>query len=199
MPATNLTITKGKTFIRTLRWAVAPFVYKPITAITKAAPAVITCATHGVPPGWRVAVTAVKGMTELNAADCNDISDDEYHKATVIDANTISLDLSSACFNAYTSGGYIQYWTPVDLAGYTARMSLKNKVGGTELFRLDTSNGRITLDNVDKKIDLLISAVDTAALTFKKAVYDLELVSPGGVVSLVIYGSVTVVDEVTTT
>lgn len=199
MPATNLTIIKGKTFQRTLRWAVAPFIYKPITAITKAAPAVVTCAAHGIPPGWRTAITAVKGMTEINALDCNAVEEADYHKAGFVDANTISLDMSSACFTAYTSGGYLQYWSPVDMAGYTARMSIKAKVGGVELFRLDTTNGRITIDNVNKKIDLLISATDTAALSFSKGLYDLEMVSPGGVVSLLICGAIAVTEEITTT
>jgi len=41
----------------------------------------------------------------------------------------------------------------------------------------------IALDDVTKTITLTIDAVDTAALTVKRGVADLELVSAGGVVT----------------
>ena len=82
-------------------------------------------------------------------------------------------------------------------------MSVKDKVGGTELLRLDDTvvapQPRIILDNAAKTITLLVSASDTAALSWKKGVYDLEVVSSSGVVTLLLYGSVTVTKEVTTT
>ena len=211
--ATNLTIIKGKTFSRVIRWAAAPYLYKPITAITQAAPASITSAGHGIPDGWQVAVVSVKGMTQINAiipsspAQFNDVS----HKATVTDANTIAInDINSAGFSAYTSGGYIQLLTPVDLNGFTARMSIKDKIGGTELFRLDTTataavlpythaQPRIAIDNANKTITLTIHAEDTAVMPFTKGVYDLEMVSSTGVVDLLLSGNITVSSEVTTT
>lgn len=195
---TTLTIIKGKTFARVLRWEAPPIVYKAITAIQQSAPVRLTVTGHGVPDGWRVAVTCVKGMTQINA-DNEPPKTKDYHVATVVDANTIEFnDINAACYKPYVSGGYLQYNTPVDLAGFTARMSVKDKVGGTELFRLDTGNGRITINNTAKTIDLTISATDTAALTFKKGVYDLEMVSSGGVVTLLLSGDITVQDEVTT-
>lgn len=197
--ATDLKIEQGKTFSLTVRWATLPFVYSAITAITKAAPAVITSPAHGVPDGWRVAVVSAGGMRRINAKNTPPRSSD-YHRATVVDSSTVSLnDVNSTDYSAYTSGGYLQYKTPVDLAGFTARMSIKDDVGGTELLRLDTTNGRITLDNAAKTIALSISAADTAAITWLEGVYDLELVSGSGVVSLVMSGSVAVDTEVTTT
>lgn len=196
---TTLSIIKGKTFARVLRWEAPPIVYKAITGITQTAPAVVTCTGHGLPNGWRAAIVCVKGMTQINASS-EPPKEKDYRPVRVIDANTLEFNtINAACFKPYTSGGYVQYNTPVDLAGYTARMSVKDKVGGTQLFRLDTTNGRITLDNVNKTITLAITATDTAALTFKKGVYDLELISAGGVVALLLSGDITVIDEVTTT
>ena len=63
----DLTIQQGRTFSLALRWESQPVVYRPITAIAQTAPARLTVPTHGVPDGWRVAITNVKGMTEINA------------------------------------------------------------------------------------------------------------------------------------
>ncbi|HLA08464.1 MAG TPA: hypothetical protein VJ022_13530 [Anaerolineales bacterium] len=211
--ATNLLLVKGKTFSRVICWAAAPYLYKPITAITQAAPVAITSAGHGIPDGWQVAVVSVKGMTQINATVPSDPRsfNDVTHKATASDANTITInDINSAGFSVYTSGGYIQLLSPVDMNGFTARMSIKDKTGGTELFRLDTTTDaavlpythaqpRIALDNVNKTITLAIHAEDTAVMPFKKGVYDLEMISSSGVVDLLMSGAITVVDEVTTT
>jgi hypothetical protein len=196
--AKDLTIEQGKTFSQVLRWEAPPIIYVPITGILQAAPARITAPSHNCPPGWRVAVVSVKGMSQINAQNTPPKAAD-YHSATVIDPNTVELnDVNAADFKAYTSGGYLQFNTPVDLTGYSARMSVKDKVGGTVLLSLTTVDGRITIDDLTKSITLTISAVDTAALTWKKGVYDLELVSPGGIVTALLAGAVTVSKEVTT-
>ena len=194
----DLSILQGKTFSLVLRWESAPIIYKAITGITQTAPVAITATGHGVPEGWRCAVTGAKGMTEINA-EANAVKDKDYHAATVVDANTIQFnDVNASGFKAWTSGGYLQFNTPVSLAGFTARMSIKDKQGGEELLALTTVNARITLDDVAKTITLNISATDTAALTWVKGVYDLELVSSGGVVTQLLYGKVAVTKEVTT-
>jgi hypothetical protein len=97
----NLTIEQGKTFQRLLRWETTPLVYKAVSAITQAAPARVTATAHGVPPGWNVALTGVRGMTEINASQIPP-KDADMHQATVIDANTLELNtVSAADFSAY--------------------------------------------------------------------------------------------------
>lgn len=195
----DLTICKGKTFSYVLQLETSTIVYKPITAITKAAPVAITATGHGLPDNWRVAIVSVQGMTEINAKNSPPRSTD-YQKATVVDPNTITLNkVNSSEFTTYTSGGFVQYNSPMSLAGATARMSIKDAVGGTLLFRLDTTNSRITLNDTLKTITLSITATDTAALTFTQGVYDLEFQDATGVVTGILYGAVTVTDEVTTT
>ena len=138
-------------------------------------------------------------MTEINSPD-DPPRDRDYHQATVVDTNTISFnDINSLGYKTYTSGGVLRYLTPVDLTGFTARMSIKDKVGGTELLRLDTTNSRIVLNSTASTITLVISATDTAAITFTKGVYDLELQSLGGIVTALLYGKVSIEQEVTTT
>lgn len=194
----DLEIFQGKTFSRVIRWEAHPYVYKAISAITKTAPVNITATAHGVPDGWRVAIVSVRGMTEINAQNSPPRLTD-YFRATYVDANTIQLnDVNAADYSTYTSGGYVQYLTPVSITGYTARMKIKNRVGGTVLETLTTENGKIALDATNKTITLTLSATDTAAYTFKKGVYDLEMVSGGGVVTAILSGNITVVPEVTT-
>jgi hypothetical protein len=196
--STDLTILQGKTFNRVLRLSALPYVYKAITGITQAAPAVITATGHGLLNGQKAAVVSVHGMTQINSPNTPPRYSD-FHKITYVDPNTISLnDTNSTDFDAYISGGYLQYLTPTDLAGATARMSIKDVIGGTELLRLDTTNSRIVIDNAAKTITLTIDAVTTAGITWNTGVYDLELVV-GSIVTLLLSGAISVIPEVTTT
>ena len=193
----DLSLVQGKTFSLVLRWETEPIIYRNITAIQQAAPVRITSANHGIPDGWRCAVTNVKGMTEINA-EANALRDRDYNPVTVIDANTVEINaINAAGFKAYTSGGILQFNTPVSLVGYTARMAIKDKVGGTVLKSL-VSPTDITLNTTTSTITLTISATDTAAFAWKSGVYDLELVSAAGVVTALLTGKVSVAKEVTT-
>lgn len=92
--------------------------------------------------------------------------------------------------------------TPVDLSGFTARMKIKDKVGGTQLDELTTGNGGITLEagGVTGKIDLYIQDADTAAYTWSTGVYDLELIAGSGTppdVTRLVYGRIAASEEVT--
>lgn len=199
MSEKDIVIKQGKTFSMPVRWESYPIVYKPITGITQAAPCIVTCASHLVPDGWRVAVVSVKGMKEINAKN-SPLQDTDYVQATVVDPDKLELNtVNSSEYAAYTSGGYIRYNTPVDITGMKARMSIKDKVGGTLLMSLTTENNRISIDAVNKIILLHISAADTALITWKKGVYDLELVSADTVeVVEILKGAVSVEKESTT-
>lgn len=200
MAATNqdLLIEQGKTFSTVVRWETTPIVYKAISAIPKTAPATLTVTAHGMPDGWRAAVVSVRGMLEINAKNTPPRASD-FRPGTVTDVNTVQFNtLNASDFSTYSSGGYLVYNTPMPLTGYSARMSIKDKVGGTELLRLDsTLNNRIVLDATKCTITLTVDATTTAGLTWTNGVYDLELVSASGVVTGILQGNVTVSREVT--
>lgn len=195
----DLIIQQGKTLERLVRVETVPVVYKAITAISKAAPCRITSAGHGVVDGWRVAITGLaEGPIELNASKIPP-RDRDFHQATLVSSSILELnEVSSADLDAYVSGGFLVYYTPVSLAGCAARMQIKNKVGGTELLLLTTSNGRLVLDDAAKTVLMIVDATTMAAITWKKGVYDLELIDGSNVVTLILTGSVTVEREVTT-
>ncbi len=87
---------------------------------------------------------------------------------------------------------------PIDLTGFTARMQIRLKRTSTDVIHeLTTENGGITLGGAAGTIALLITDVDTAAFSFKPSIYDLELISSGGIVTRLLQGSVTLSTEAT--
>lgn len=88
-----------------------------------------------------------------------------------------------------------------NLTGYTARMQVRaNTSSNTVIIALSTtagSGGTITLGGTAGTVDLLIPAANTTTLTAGQYVYDLELVSGGGVVTRLIEGNFKVTAEVT--
>lgn len=198
----DLTLEQGKTFQHVLRWEAPLFIYKPITNITQEAPAVVTAIGHGVPDGWRVAIVSVKGMTQINAPS-NALKDSDYRKATKLTDDTLELNAVNASeYSAYLSGGYVQYQTPVDLTGFIGRMKIKNREGvllaSTEVEDAPLNIITVTTDNALKTITVVISATDTAAFTWTKALYELEMVSGTGVVTSVMSGKLLVTKEIAT-
>lgn len=88
--------------------------------------------------------------------------------------------------------------TAINVTGYTARMQIRKTVDATTIIlTLTTENGRITVGGANGLITLLVSAADTAALTTFCGVYDLEVISPAGVVTRLLEGQVEVSKEVT--
>jgi len=196
---TDITIIKGSTFSRVLRWESLPFIYTPITAISKAAPAVVTAAGHGLVTGWRAAILSAGGMRQINAKNAPPTARD-FHKVTFVGSTQVNFnDIDSSEFSAYTSGGVLCSYTPVSLSGFSARMKIRATASDTTVLASLTSSAEIVLDDTNHTITVTIPAADTAAYTFSAGVYDLELVS-GAVVPVVtklLSGNVVVADEVT--
>lgn len=193
-------IKQGATFTAVFRWESKLWTHKAISAISKAAPARVTAPT--LPPdGWRAWVTGCKGMTQINA-EASDLGiplyDKDAHKVTLFDATNLDLnDVNSVNFGTYTSGGVLSWKTPNDLAGYTARMQIRDSVDATAFLIELTNASGIAINNTTKTITVTLSAAQTAAITWESAVYDLELVSAGGAVTRIAQGTISVNKEVT--
>lgn len=88
--------------------------------------------------------------------------------------------------------------TPVNLTGYTGRLQIRANVKSeTVLHEATTENGGISIDAAKGEVTLTIPAASSAAWSWDKGVYDLELVSSSGAVKRFIEGSVQVSPEVT--
>ena len=88
--------------------------------------------------------------------------------------------------------------TYVNVTGYTAAMSVKNSPSSvSSIIDLTSANGRITVGTTDGKFTLALTAAQTTGLTAGNYVYDLEVTSPGGVVTRLLEGGFTVYEGVT--
>jgi hypothetical protein len=188
----NFKIYQGSTFNEVIRWESSIKTYVPITGISNSAPLVVTVPGHSIPADWRVKFTNIVGMTDLN-------SQDTYHQVTSTTTNAIVINsINSIGFKTYTSGGIVEYNTPIDMTGYTAKMQIRKKITDTAyILELTTDTPSIYIDNTNKTINLTILPEVTAAFDFSSAVYSLELISAGGEVYQLINGNISLIKEVT--
>lgn len=198
----DLSIRRGETFGLAVRWESDLWLYSAIAAISKTAPVRITHAgaASPIPDGWEVAVVDAQGLAQLNATS-NPPKPKDMRRATVLSATEIEFNpISAAAYGAHRAGtGYLAWRAPHALAGYRARMQIKDRVGGVVLFTLTSDpDGGITLDDANKVVELTLSALQTEAVLKSGAAYDLELVSPAGTVTALLAGAITFGEEITT-
>lgn len=188
----NFKIYQGSTFNEVVRWESSIKTYLPITAISNSAPLVVTVPGHSIPVDWRVKFTNIVGMTELNSLDT-------YHQVTSTTTNDIVINsINSIGFKNYVSGGIVEYNTPIDMTGYTARMQIRKKITDVAyIIELTTDTPSIYIDTTNKTISLTILPEVTAAFDFSSAVYSLELIGAGGEVYQLINGNISLIKEVT--
>ena len=191
----NYKIYQGSTFEETLRWESDTKQYAPISGIANAAPCVITTSgTHAVPVNWRVRVTGVNGMKDINT-----VADDAYYLVTSKTSNSVTLNqVNSAAYGAYVSGGILSWNTPIPLTGYTALMQIRETLESTAVIaELSTANNGIIIDPINFTIAIKLSATVTGAFTFDSAVYSMELTDNQGTVYPFLSGSISLTKEVT--
>lgn len=191
----DLDVQQGATFQRDLQWCSSDPVHKNINSVENGLPTVLSVTGHGLTARTSVWITNVRGPRDLNTEDyrCS-----PPRSASPIDADTLAVEFNTGSMPAYQSGGVLTYYTPLDLTGFTARMHIRASVGSADvLLELSTENGGIAIDPATGTITLSISATDTAALTWRQGVYDLELTDGAGVVTRLARGRVAVCPEVT--
>lgn len=89
---------------------------------------------------------------------------------------------------------------PVDLTGWSAHMQVRPSnadADGEVYVDLSSTGGGIILGGTAGTIELIITAVDTAVLSFNVAAYDLKMTDPEGQITRLLQGSVTLSREVT--
>ena len=203
----DITILQGSAFNVPVRWMDGDrIIRKPITGISIASGAPrLTVAAHGCPNGWPSAVTLVKGMTPINAKNAEPKGAD-YRVTTVIDSNTLEYNAVSPVddngreWPAYTSGGFVQWFAPMDLAGKSASMVIYDKKGGTVLASTEAAHAPLdvitaTVDTANKVITFNIKSSDTADFTWKKGVYEAEVYSNADDKQRIAEGEVTISRE----
>jgi hypothetical protein len=191
----EILITRGDTFAMVVLWEDRDvIVRKPITAISLASGAPrLSVAAHGLPAAWRGYCTMVGGMREINAENVPP-RDSDFHEVTVINADTIELNGvdpvndNGRAWSDYTSGGFFNFYAVKDLSSATARMQIRTKIGGaliasSEVADTPLDSINIEVSSVTKRTTVVISAANTAAISAKSGVTNLEMVEPGDVVT----------------
>lgn len=181
----------GETFHPVFRWATSTITSVPISAITQAAPAVVTTTgNHGLPNGWPCAVVSAQGMTDINARryppQANDLT-----PGTVLSSTSVQLNaVNSADFATYTSGGFLVYNAPAALTGVSATMTIWDNPNesGTPLATLTSTGGQIT---IDLTLMTMVPLLQTAALTWTIGYYRFDVTDGSGIVTQLSEGSIT--------
>lgn len=183
-------VALGTTFHPTLRWGAGTYTSKPITGISKAAPAIVTAVGHDLPNGWPCAVVGALGMTQINGVFPPQGADTT--PGTVLGADTVQLDeVSSTAYSTYVSGGFLVYETPKSLAGVSISMPIyaDSDYDGTPLVTLTSVGGDVTVDDTLKTITPLLQ---TAALAWKTGYYRVDATDGAGIVTELLRGIITI-------
>lgn len=193
-----LEIKQGKTLVTRFRWATPPFVYLPIEQVHLTAPLRLTITGHDLKPGWPVAIVACKGQGSgrLNA-QTDPPKPEDYRQAVITDQDTIEFnEVNGALISEPVTGGFIQFYSPRDLTGFSVFMEIRNRVGGDVLFTASSITGHFALDNDASLITLRIPPSDSEQFEFLRGVYDIEI-TDGTDTYLLAKGPVSVEREVT--
>lgn len=180
----NLTVRQGATFVQEFRWIEPRFIFEALNAGT----------SDATEPIWPV-------------DECDTILDND-----ILWANRGGFDPHDPANNRvdcwfpnrqYAEGNLVHNSdVPIDNTGYTARMEIrdnKDDAVGVVLATITetiSASGIIILGGADGLFTLVLEAAITEAFTFKKAFYDVLLVSPvaanfpNGITTRVIQGDV---------
>lgn len=110
------------------------------------------------------------------------------YNMTIDQGTTVSID-----FQYRTSAGVV-----IPLTSYTARMQARpTPSSAVTVMDATTTNGQLVVTGATGTVTLALTAAQSAALDFDRAVYDIEIVSPAGVVTRLVQGTVTLSREVT--
>lgn len=184
-------VKKGETFQKRFFWSDGTLVSKAISAITQAAPMVVTATAHGLVNNWRAAVVSARGMIQANAQEYPPKLAD-WKRISVVNANQVQFDeVNSADYDAYTSGGFLVYQSPVSLAGAVASLYIRDApdIGTTYVTLTSSPSSGLILDDTSKSIT---ATLQTAALTWDIGYYDLEVTLSTGRIVQVAYGSISI-------
>ena len=188
----DIEIQQGSTFDKKINWYGGGKLVREIGTVTVGCPTRVTVTAHGLPAGAStpIQIDDVKGARSLNTKGKDVL-------ATYVDADNFDVDANTRNETYTTGTGCIAYIAPKALAGWTARMDIRDSIDDTTTLVSLTSPSDIVIDTNTAEIQILITASVTAALDFDQGVYDLELEDGSGNVTRLIKGDVAFSKEVT--
>lgn len=175
----SLLISQGHTFDYRFRVGTIAPVLKPISGLSRTAPATLTVPGHGLTNDWPYRIEQLAVPAELNSPE-----DDPgaCYLAEVVDADTLRLSAVNGLALKALSGsaGVIRYYAPDDLTGLAARLIIRRQSRGEVVATYGPGTG-ISVDVALASVDIELSATVTASISWRQGIYELELYNPQNV------------------
>jgi len=194
IPNFPLDVAQGATFSNTFHWYAGETFMAPIEEIIVGYPTVIKVTAHGLPSvsNTPVILSGIDGCEILNSKDLG------IEEAIYVDEDHFKMKASTVKDCWEVGSGEMTWIEPTDITDFTARMQIREKWHSTEfIHELTTENGGIALRVADARIILTIPPATTESFKFSKAVYDVEMISPGADITRIFEGIITLHREVT--
>ena len=162
MTGLTIALTAGASLDVAIRQEQTTLAFKAITGMSQTAPLRVTAAGHGLPNGWRAGVQNAKGSTAFNVP-WNRVRDADLQRVKVVDADTIEFPaINASGWSAWTSGGELVFYPPLDLSIYTAAdLIVTNPYSGDET-TFTRAAGKLEIDTATASVWLRLTAADTA-------------------------------------
>ncbi len=178
----SLRVIPGATLRKPLLLMQPTYSYRPIANIEAVAPLRLTVPAHGLPGDWPTWAEGVNNWSDLN----RDKGRQAFRIARVIDENTIEYNELNGIGQRAT-GGQLVYQLPVDLTGISARLIIVPEQGPP--LELTTENDGLQIVGPGQLV-LVLTDGQTAAITWSKAEYTLDITWSNGDVSRWLHGPV---------
>lgn len=177
----DLPVIPGATLQQPLLLMQPTYTYKPITEIQQTAPLRMTVPAHALPGNWMTWAEGIQQGASLNLDKGTTVG----RMTRVIDADTVEFnDINGLALRA--SGGVLVYQLPVDLTGMGIRVEIRGE--GAEPIVLTLGAG-ITVTGLGQLL-MVLTAEQTAAITWTRGEWDLDLTYTDGRVERWLRGEV---------
>ncbi|SHM76400.1 hypothetical protein [Phytopseudomonas punonensis] len=178
----SLRVIPGATLRKPLLLLQPTYTYKPIEAFEQSAPLRFSVPAHGLPGDWPTWIEGSTGWSGLN----KDKVREAFRVARVIDENTLEYNELNG-LDQSARGGQLVYQLPVDLTGIRARLVIVPEQGPP--MELTTENNGLLIAGLGQLV-LVLTDGQTAAITWSKAEYTLDITWSNGDVSRWLHGPV---------
>ncbi len=179
----DLPIIPGATLQQPLLLMQPTYTYKPITAIQQTAPLKMTVPGHGLPGEWMTWCEGVQQGQGLNLDKATAVG----RMTRVVDADTVEFnDINGLQLKA--SGGVLVFQLPVDLTGMVPRVEIRGD--GADPIVLTLGDG-LNVTGLGQLL-IVLTPEQTAAITWTRGEWDLDLTYTDGRVERWLRGEVVV-------
>ena len=181
-PEFELNMDQGAYFAATINWYGGGIFLGPIEEIDPGYPTMVRVTGHQLPSAspTPVIITGVQGAAILNSKEsaipmCKRVDDDYF-----------TVPISTVPCEWVTGTGEITFNLPTDLTNYTGRCQMRTKWhAGDFIAEWSTTAGDMILNANDGSVQIESLSAITAGLDFVKGYADMEVISPGGIVTRV--------------